>query len=256
MANLAALKTAGADLSLRTLDQKTALHFACTHHRASAARYVLDTERVADQATAVGMTPLHCIVSSSTISADMWQVADQLLQLGADIDAKATCDVPPLIYAAHAGSPEALEYLLSRGANINARDTDGDTALVEAICTNSLDCVRVLLERGADIKAVNKHGRGILHYLAGTGSEAAIDIFLQTGAFTRENMDKHALDKDGLNSTDIFNKRPSPSAELREKFRRLLDSISDYVSSELEDENGDHHSSASVSSRDEYFDAE
>lgn len=257
VAHLAALKNAGADLSLPTLDKKTPLHLACTYKKASAARFILDTEQVADQTTATGMTPLHCIVTERIIDDEMWHVADRLLELGADINACATCDVPPLMYAANAGSPEAIEYLLSHGANIDARDIDGDTALVEATFTNSPDCVRVLLQRGADIKSVNKYGRGPLQYLAGTGSEAVIDVFKSTGAFTRGNVDKHALDNDGLNALDIFNRRPSPSTELREKFQRLFDSIPDYMGSDLNEEDGKHPSSSSdtSSSEDEYFDA-
>lgn len=256
VAHLAVLKASGADLSLRTLEEKTALHFACTYQRASAARFILDMERVADQITSIGRTPLHCIVSSPTINDEMWQVADRLLELGANVDARATCDVTPLMYAANAGSPEAIEYLLSRGADINARDIDRDTALIEAIFTNSPDCVRVLLEQGADIKTVNKYGRGPLHCLAGAGSEGVIDIFQATGAFGQSNLNKNALDKDELHATDIFKRRPNLSVELREKFRQLLDSIPDNSDSNLDGEAVERYSSTSVSSEDEYFDAE
>lgn len=253
-AQLAILKQAGADVSLRTANRSTALHFACTSQKSSAARFVLDTEMVADRTNTIGMTPLHCIVRSSTVKAEMWTVADRLLELGADIDARATCDVTPLMYAANVDSAEAIRYLLSRGADIDARDTDGDTALVEAIFSNSPECVRVLLDRGADVKAVNEYGRGPLHYLAGAGSEDMIDIFQSTGALARKHLDKHAVDKDGLDATNMLNKRPNLSAGLREKFRRLFDSIPDYAASELDDE--EHCCSASDSSGDEYFDAE
>lgn len=254
VANLAALKQSGSDFSIPTLDLKTALHFACTHGRASSALFILDTagKRAASQATSIGMTPLHCIVSSRKINEDMWQVADRLLELGADINAPATCDVPPLMYAANAGSPEAVEYLLSRGANINARDADGDTALVEAIFSNSPECVQSFLQLGADIKTVNKYGRGPLQYVAGTGSEAIIDIFQRSGAFVR--LDKYALDNDGLDARAIFNNRPSLSVNLQGKFEQLLDSIPDYAG--LSSNGEDVQSCASVSSEDEYFDAE
>lgn len=256
VAHLAALKQSGSDFSIPTLDKKTALHFACTHNRASSALFILDTtgKRAVNQATSIGMTPLHCIVSSRKINDDMWQVADRLLALGADIDAPATCDVPPLMYAANAGSPKAIEYLLSRGANINARDADGDTALVEAIFSNSPKCVQALLQQGADIKTVNKYGRGPLQYVAGTGSEAIIDMFQRSGAFARANLNKYALDKDGLDTKAIFNKRPSLSVVLQRKFRALLDSIPDCTGPNRSDE--EDQSFASISSEDEYFDAE
>lgn len=259
VAHLAALRQSGSDFSIPTLDKKTALHFACTHNRASSALFILDTagRRAVNQATSIGMTPLHCIVSSCKINDDMWQVADRLLELGADIDAPATCDVPPLMYAANAGSPKAIEYLLSRGANINARDADGDTALVEAIFSNSPECVQALLQHGADIKTVNKYGRGPLQYLAGTGTEAIIDIFQRSGAFAHANINKYALDKDGLDAKAIFNTRPSLSVDLQRKFERLLDSIPNYMGLNLSDEEDqEHHSYASFPSEDEYFDAE
>lgn len=255
VAHLAALKQSGSDFFIPTLDKKTALHFACTHNRASSALFILDTagKRAVNQGTSIGMTPLHCIVSSRKIIDDMWQVADRLLELGADIDAPATCDVPPLMYAANAGSPKAIEYLLSRGANINARDVDGDTALVEAIFSNSPECVQALLQQGADIKTVNKYGRGPLQYVAGTGSEAIIDIFQRSGAFARANLNKYALDKDGLDAKAIFNTRPSLPVDLQGKFEQLLDSIPDYASLDLSDE--EDQSGGSVSA-DEFFDAE
>lgn len=256
-AQLAALKQAGADLSFRTANNSSALHFACTNQKASAARFILDTDMVPDRATSIGMTPLHCIVSSPTVQSEMWDVADRLLELGADIDARATCDVTPLMYATNANSLEAVSYLLSRGANINACDTDGDTALVEAIFSNSPECVRVLLERGADVTTVNKYGRSPLHYLAGAGSEHIIDIFQSTGALARGDLDKHAVDKDGLSITDTFHRRPNLTVGLREKFQRLLNSIPDHIVNTGFDEGarGDSCSASEVSG-DEYFDAE
>lgn len=258
VAHLATLKQSGSDFSIPTLDKKTALHFACNHNRASSALFILDTEgkRAASQVTSVGMTPLHSIVSSREINDDMWQVADRLLELGADIDAPATCDVPPLIYAANAGSAKAIDFLVSRGANIDARDAEGDTALVEAILTNSPECVQALLQQGANVNTVNKYGRGPLQYVAGAGSEAIVDIFQSLRVFSGTNVDKYALDKDGLDATAIFNKRPNLSVELKEKFKRLLDSIPDNVELDLGyEQDQEYHSCASVSSEDEYFDA-
>lgn len=259
VAHLATLKQSGSDFSIPTLDKKTALHFACTHNRASSALFILDTEGdpAARQATSIGMTPLHCIVSSHTINDDMWQVADRLLELNADIDAPATCDVTPLMYAANAGSTKAIEFLLSRGANINARDADGDTALVEAILTNSPECVQALLQQGADINTVNKYGRGPLQYVAGAGSEAVIDMFQSFVVFAGANLNKNALDNDGLDATAIFNRRPNLSGRLREKFTRLLDSIPVNVDFYLDDgQDQEYHSCASVCSEEQYFDAE
>lgn len=259
-AQLAALKQAGADLSFRTANKSTPLHFACTHQNPSAARFILDAGAAAaagwSATTSIGTTPLHSIVSTPAVRDGMWGVADRLLELGADVDARATCGVTPLMYAANAGSPEAAAYLLSRGADIDARDADGDTALVEAIFSNSPGCVGVLLDRGADVKTVNRYGRSPLHYLAGSGSEDIIDIFQRTGALARRDVDKHAVDKDGLGATDILSRRPNLSAGLREKFRRLLNSIPDHAASDLDDEAWKDCCSASDSSGDEYFDAE
>lgn len=254
-AQLATLRQAGADISFRAVNKSTALHLACLNQKSSAARFILDAEMVPDQTTSVGMTPLHCIVSTPRVRAEMWEVADRLLELGADIDARATCDVTPLMYAANADSPEAISYLLSRGASIDARDTDGDTALAEAIFSNSPECVRVLLDRGAHVEAVNKYGRGTLHYLAGAGSEDIIDIFHSTGALTQKSLDKHAVDKDGLDAIHVLNRRPNLSAGLREKFHRLLDSIPDYVVLELDTDVWKDCRSVSEMSEDEYFDA-
>lgn len=258
-AQLAVLKQAGADLSFRTASKATALHAACTNQKASAARFILDNDMVADRTTSIGMTPLHCIASSPRVRNEMWAVADRLLELGADIDARGAYDVTPLMYAANANSPDAIAYLLSRGASIDARDADGDTALAEAIYSHSLACVRMLLDKGADVTAVNKYGRGPLHYLAGAGTEDMMDIFQSTGAFSvaQTGVDvKHAVDEDGLDATDILHRRPNLSARLREKFQRLLDSIPDNEVSDLDDGVEKDCCSAGNSSGDEYFDAD
>lgn len=252
-AQLAALKQAEADLSYPNVNKSTPLHAACTNQRSSAAQFILNTERMPDATTTIGMTPLHCIVSTpNQIRTEMWDVADRLLELGADIDARAICDVTPLMYAANADTPKAITYLISRGANINARDVDGDMALVEAIFSNLLECVRMLLGRGADVKAVNKYGRGPLHYLAGTGSGDIIDVFQVNGALSRQKLNKYEMDKYGLAPINILNRRPNLSEGLREKFRRLLNTIPDYVVSGSDDETWEDSSTGSDSEEEQY----
>lgn len=66
----------------------------------------------------------------------------------------------PLMYAATAGSYEAMKLLLERGANVNARNQFGSTALMWA--ASDLKRIRLLVEHGADVNAASKQGRTAL----------------------------------------------------------------------------------------------
>ena len=58
-----------------------------------------------------------------------------------------------LIQAAKAGDTSAVQQLLDKGANIEARNKDGHTALMNAANQGKTEVVKLLLEKGAQIEA-------------------------------------------------------------------------------------------------------
>ena len=58
-----------------------------------------------------------------------------------------------LIEAAKKGDLEQVRDLLDEGADVNAKNGDGLTALMAAAETGNLDVVKFLIEKGADVNA-------------------------------------------------------------------------------------------------------
>ena len=59
-----------------------------------------------------------------------------------------------LLSAAVAGDSALVENLLDRGADIEARDDNGYTALMAASCAGQAAVVETLLDRGATLEAL------------------------------------------------------------------------------------------------------
>ena len=64
-----------------------------------------------------------------------------------------------LLEAAERGDAGMVRELLERGADMNAKDENGWTMLHHAAYANSLNAVRLLLERGADTSVKDDEGR-------------------------------------------------------------------------------------------------
>ena len=90
------------------------------------------------------------------------EAVELLLERGADVNAKDHAGVPPLFEAAWANNKKTTAFLLKKGADINAVDQSGDTALHHAVNSQSRDTTSLLLENGADITAKDHNGRTAL----------------------------------------------------------------------------------------------
>lgn len=87
-----------------------------------------------------------------------FQAAEILIAAGADVNYKlptSPFDKTPLMKAASVGSLSMVEILLSKGAAVNAKREDGTTALIFAASGGHLAVVQKLLTAGADIHARN-----------------------------------------------------------------------------------------------------
>src|SRR5262245_53838244 len=87
-----------------------------------------------------------------------------ILRDGNVANAKDEHGVTPLMYAAAAGSPEAMSLLLDAHADPNAVNGFGSTALMWS--ATDIAKVRLLLTHGADVKTVSRQGRTALQLAA------------------------------------------------------------------------------------------
>lgn len=92
--------------------------------------------------------------------------------------------------AAESGSVLRIHQLLNAGANLEARDEQGATPLIVAVRNEETEAVERLLEAGPNLDARDSIGNAPLHYAA-AGSPKLTDRLLQAGA------DPHARNNDG-----------------------------------------------------------
>ena len=129
-----------------------------------------------------GQTPLHI---AAIVGRE--DVANLLLLNRADIDACDHLGWTPL-HAAAANSQWAAkvaELLISKGADIYARTTEGITTLHEAARGGNKKILDLLIEKGVDVNATDKHGKTPLHWAVEFGEynqEETVELLIAAGA--------------------------------------------------------------------------
>jgi hypothetical protein len=101
-----------------------------------------------------GMTPLHTAAIHGHVN-----IAKLLIEYGADVNARTLRGWTPLHFASAFRMPLFVKLLLEKGADVNAKDKDGATPLHFAASKGYLDIVELLLKSGADPSIVNSLGQ-------------------------------------------------------------------------------------------------
>jgi esterase/lipase superfamily enzyme len=114
---------------------------------------------------------------------------EQLLEQGADVNAKDKNGKTALMNAAFNGHTGSAMVLLEAGADVNAKDKNGWTALIEAVNGGHTETVKALMDAGADVNAKeDEYGMTALTVAAEKGHAEIVEILKQAGAVAAEEL--------------------------------------------------------------------
>ena len=108
-------------------------------------------------------------------------VAEQLLDLGADVNARDKNQMTPIQYASQKAHAHIVEFFLQRGCEVNSRDIDGNTALHLSSLKGNLETMGVLLDGGARSDIRNKTKLLPHHLCANNDRQEALHVLLCHG---------------------------------------------------------------------------
>jgi len=120
-----------------------------------------------------------------------------LLKKGADVNAKTTDGVTPLMYATQNNNLEIVKTLVYNGAVINFAPDNGRCALITAVINNNLDIADYLVQNGAKINSKDDYSISSLIYASAYGYYYIADMLLYYGA------DISQISNDGTNALMI-----------------------------------------------------
>lgn len=112
------------------------------------------------------------------------ETALELIESGADINAKDPYGVTALMFSLIAGSTDVALRLLEKGAEVNSRDVDGRTALLEGLTSENempWEIVEALVRKGADVNIRLAGGLTPL-MIAVSGNPRVVRLLVKAGA--------------------------------------------------------------------------
>ena len=102
---------------------------------------------------------------------DVRDICD-LLDRGADVDARNRHGQTALMLAAHDGHCEVVEALIAHGANLNITAKYGLSALMMALVARHVEIARILVDAGTDLSL---HGTGAPGFAGKTAYDLAVE---------------------------------------------------------------------------------
>jgi ankyrin repeat protein len=84
---------------------------------------------------------------------------------------------PPMVFAAEAGSADALKALVEGGAKVSVKAADGTTVALAAAGSGNVDAMKYVLELDPDLTAIGPEGKSIMHFaIANKNPDTAIPM--------------------------------------------------------------------------------
>lgn len=213
---IAALLDHKADVKARDKLGNTSLHIASRYNTSESVTVLLDAGSDINAMNDKGFTPLDFALKNAGLdgteaiirlginarlleqckSGDTQTIAD-LINKGADVNARNEYGLTPLIIACDNNNPEAVSLLLEHGADVNAQDDSGRTPLMIAVQSSDGDIVSLLISRGSDINARDEGGNTALMISAEYRTADIAEELLTAGA------DIDAVNADGMQAIDF-----------------------------------------------------
>jgi len=167
----------GADVNAKDkLSQRTPLHLAAFNGNGDIAKLLLSKgAEIGDK---------NKMLIAASYGGLLWLVHD-MLDKGADVNARDTLQNTPLHGAAEAGKTEVAELLIRMGADVNAKNVDGlvhigfSTPLHEAA---NAEVAELLIRKGADVNARDRGQGTPLHEAAHQGRTKVAELLIRMGA--------------------------------------------------------------------------
>ncbi|XP_043505664.1 ankycorbin [Polistes fuscatus] len=191
---VAVLLANGADVNAKDLEGHSVLHWATVCGEAECVRLILAAGARPSTPDLRGGSPLHYAAQccGAAVTAELavpkkvgLKVLQTLIEFGADVNAKDEDGRQAILWAASAGSVEAVLALARVGgaAAAGASDKDGLTALHCAASRGHARCVEALINLcGSQPDHVDDNGCSALHYAATLGHADATALILKLGA--------------------------------------------------------------------------
>lgn len=149
---------------------------------------VINSLQIADQDMAYMKSINALMIKAAT--GDVQTVRD-LIDKGADVDAKEENGFTALMLASWHGYSQIVQCLIGEGADVNIKTNEGLTALLSALEQSRYDIVKILVASGADVNAKGMDDRTPLMGEAYRGNYFIVKLLLDAGA------DVQARDKYG-----------------------------------------------------------
>ena len=110
------------------------------------------------------------------------EIVNILLELGADVNAKADRGHAALHGAAQVGDVAIISRLLEKGADKNCQNAVGETPLMTATARGRTDAAEELLKNGADPNILTTYHATALHWASWGYWDSTIHVLLRYGA--------------------------------------------------------------------------
>ena len=105
-----------------------------------------------------------------------------LIDEGADVNAKDKNKMTALHWAAYSGNPDLAKLIIAKGADINAKDRDGSTPLHKAAYEGNKDVAELLIAMGVDLNAKNSYNETPMSLAIRSGHKGMADLLEKHGA--------------------------------------------------------------------------